>query len=246
MLKNKLAFITGSTRGIGREIAHTFAKNGANLILNARNETKARALADELESTYGINVSLSIFDISDHEAVKKAFKELFKITKTLDILVNNAGILDDALLPMVTQEQVEKTFAINTFGALYVSQYAARMMIKNGAGSLINISSIVGVEGNEGQSVYAGSKAAVIGITKSMAKEFASKNICVNAIAPGFIDTDMTRGLPPQKYQERLDSIKMRRIGTPRDIANTALYLASDLSRYVTGQVIGVDGGMLI
>lgn len=246
MLKNKLAFITGSTRGIGREIAHTFAKNGANLILNARNETKARALADELESTYGINVSLSIFDISDHEAVKKAFKELFKITKTLDILVNNAGILDDALLPMVTQEQVEKTFAINTFGALYVSQYAARMMIKNGAGSLINISSIVGVEGNEGQSVYAGSKAAVIGITKSMAKEFASKNICVNAIAPGFIDTNMTRGLPPQKYQERLDSIKMRRIGTPRDIANTALYLASDLSRYVTGQVIGVDGGMLI
>lgn len=246
MLKNKLAFITGSTRGIGKEIAYTFAKNGANLILNARNELEARALAEELETTYGINVSLSIFDISDYEAVKKAFKELFKITKTLDILINNAGILDDALLPMVTQKQIENTFSINTFGTLYVSQYATRMMIKNKTGSVINISSIIGVEGNEGQSVYAGSKAAIIGITKSMAKEFATTNIRINAIAPGFIDTDMTRDLAPKKFQERLDSIKMKRIGTPQDIANTALYLASDLSSYVTGQVIGVDGGMLI
>jgi 3-oxoacyl-[acyl-carrier protein] reductase len=147
---------------------------------------------------------------------------------------------------MVTHEQIEKTFSINTFGVLYVAQYAARLMSRNKSGSIINISSIIGTNGNEGQTVYGGSKAAVIGITQSLAKELAPNNIRVNAIAPGFIDTDMTRQLPKDKYQERMESIKMGRIGKPEDIANTALFLASDLSAYVTGQVIGVDGGMLI
>ena len=147
---------------------------------------------------------------------------------------------------MVTKEQIEKTFSINTFGVLYVSQYAARMMSKNKEGSIINISSIIGSNGNEGQVVYGGSKAAVIGITKSLAKELAPSNVRVNAIAPGFIDTDMTRSITESKYQDRMNSIKMGRIGTPEDIANTAIYLASDLSSYVTGQTIGVDGGMLI
>jgi len=246
MLKGKTALITGATRGIGLSIAKTYAKNGANIILNARDKVKAEEISKQLSSQYDIKVDYVLFDVANHEEVKIGFKELFKITKKLDIVVNNAGILDDALIGMVTREQIEKTFAINTFGVLYVAQYAARLMNRNKEGSLINISSIIGTNGNEGQAVYGGSKAAVIGITKSLSKELAPSNIRVNAIAPGFIDTDMTRALPKDKYQERIESIKMGRIGKPEDIANTALYLASDLSSYVTGQVIGVDGGMLI
>ncbi len=246
MLKDKIALITGSTRGIGKSIAELYAKNGADLILNARDQKEVESFADILRGKYGVTVHVLAFDVSDSEAVKKGFKALFKITKKIDILVNNAGILDDALIGMVTHSQIEKTFGINTFGVLYVAQYAARLMNRNRSGSIINISSIIGVNGNAGQAVYGGSKAAVIGITKSLSKELAPSNIRVNAIAPGFIDTEMTQGLTASKYQERMDSIKMGRIGRPEDVANTALYLASDLSSYVTGQVIGVDGGMLI
>lgn len=246
LLKNKLALITGSTRGIGKAIAEAFAKNGANLILNARDKIKSEAFATELRNKYNIEVFVVLFDVSNYDEVKQGFKEIFKISKKIDVVVNNAGILDDALVGMVTKEQIEKTFSINTFGVLYVSQYAARMMSKNKEGSIINISSIIGSNGNEGQVVYGGSKAAVIGITKSLAKELAPSNVRVNAIAPGFIDTDMTRSITESKYQDRMNSIKMGRIGTPEDIANTAIYLASDLSSYVTGQTIGVDGGMLI
>lgn len=246
LLKNKLALITGSTRGIGKTIAEVFAKNGANLILNARDKIKSEAFATELRNKYNIEVFVVLFDVSNYDEVKQGFKEIFKISKKIDVVVNNAGILDDALVGMVTKEQIEKTFSINTFGVLYVSQYAARMMSKNKEGSIINISSIIGSNGNEGQVVYGGSKAAVIGITKSLAKELAPSNVRVNAIAPGFIDTDMTRSITESKYQDRMNSIKMGRIGTPEDIANTAIYLASDLSSYVTGQTIGVDGGMLI
>ena len=147
---------------------------------------------------------------------------------------------------MVTPAQIEQVFAINTFGILYVSQYAARFMSRNKSGSIINISSIIGTHGAEGCAVYAGSKAAVIGITKSLAKELANDGIRVNAIAPGFIATDMTSNLSDAQFQRHMQSIKIGRIGTPSDVANTALYLASDLSDYLTGQVIGVDGGMLI
>jgi 3-oxoacyl-[acyl-carrier protein] reductase len=246
LLKGKTAFITGATRGIGKAIAEIYAENGATLILNGREREKTENVASELRKTYNVPVEIILFDVSHYDEVKKGFKELFKVTKKLDIAVNNAGILDDALIGMVTHNQIEKTFSTNTFGVLYVAQYAARLMSRNRSGSIINISSIIGTNGNEGQSVYAGSKAAVIGITQSLSKELAPNNIRVNAIAPGFIDTDMTRNLPKDKYQERINSIKMGKIGTPEDIANTALYLASDLSSYVTGQTIGVDGGMLI
>ncbi len=246
MLKGKTALVTGATRGIGRKIAEVFAKNGATIILNARDKSKAQEVADELREKFGATVYIVLFDVSSYDEVKNGFKELFKITKKIDVVVNNAGILDDALIGMVTHSQIEKTFGINAFGVLYVAQYAARLMSRNKSGSIINISSIIGTNGNEGQAVYGGSKAAVIGITKSLAKELAPSNIRVNAIAPGFIDTDMTKSLPKDKYNERINSIKMGRIGKPEDIANTALFLASDLSSYVTGQVIGVDGGMLI
>ncbi len=246
LLQGKTALITGSTRGIGRAVAEVYAQNGASLILNARDEEKAKKVALEISDKYGVKVDIVLFDVSNPDEVKNGFRTIFKMTKSLDIVVNNAGILDDALIGMVTQSQIEKTFGINTFGVLYVSQYAARMMAKKKSGSIINISSIIGTNGNEGQAVYGGSKAAVIGITQSLAKELAPSSIRVNAIAPGFIDTEMTHGLTECKYNERIESIKMNRIGKPEDIANTALYLASDLSTYVTGQVIGVDGGMLI
>lgn len=246
MLKDKIVFISGSSRGIGKSIAEIFAKYNATLIINGRNKVKLEEVAQNIIDLYKVNVFTSVFDVSCYEQVKIAFKDIYKVYRKIDVLINNAGILDDALIGMVTHKQILKTFETNTFSTLYLSQYASRFMMKNKTGSIINISSIIGTNGNSGQVVYAGSKAAVNGITKSLAKELAQYNIRVNAIAPGFIDTDMTKQLPKDKYKERLESIKIGRIGTSEDIANTALFLASDLSSYVTGQIIGVDGGMLI
>jgi 3-oxoacyl-[acyl-carrier protein] reductase len=185
-------------------------------------------------------------NVSDPESVKNAFQRIFREHRELHVLVANAGVLEDALIGMVTSDQIERVFSTNAFGVIYCSQYASRLMARNGGGSIVNVSSIVGANGNAGQSVYAGSKAAVIGITQSLAKELAGANIRVNAVAPGLIDTEMIRSLPAAQLQERKDSIKMGRIGTPEEVADVILFLASDMSRYVTGQVIGVDGGMLI
>ena len=246
LLANKQVLITGASRGIGAAIARLFASQGATLYLNGRNESTLQALCQTLHSEYGVSCTPLVFDVSDAVQVKQGFSQLLKLTKKLDVLVNNAGLLDDALLGMISQTQLEHTFKTNTFSVLYCSQYASRLMQRGGGGSIINLASIIGRVGNTGQVAYGGSKAAVIGMTLSLAKELASAQIRVNAIAPGFIDTDMTRALPEDKYQQRLDSIAMGRIGTADDIANTALFLAADLSAYVTGQVIGVDGGMLI
>jgi len=246
LLKDKIAVITGATKGIGLATAQIFAKEGAQLFINGRDQSLLDNLAKELNKLSNHPVNTLCFDVSDPTQVKDGFQLLFKQTKGLDILVNNAGVLDDALIGMVTPKQVESVYGANTFGTLYCSQYASRLMQRKGGGSIINISSIIGTNGNEGQAVYGGSKAAVIGMTKSLAKELAPSNISVNAIAPGFIDTDMARSLDDDKFQERIDSIKMNRIGQPEEVANVALFLASNLSSYVTGQVIGVDGGMLI
>ena len=246
LLSGKKVLITGASRGIGKAIAHFFAQQGAEIFLNGRDETALAQLKDELVATYSATVHLAIFDVAEAESVKQGFRTLFAVTKSLDVLVNNAGILDDALIGMVSQMQIQQTFSANTFSVLYCSQYAARMMQRNKQGSIINMASIIGRVGNAGQAVYGGSKAAVIGITQSLAKELATQNIRVNAIAPGFIDTDMAHSLSDDKFQQRLDSIAMGRIGSPEEVAKVALFLASDLSSYVTGQVIGVDGGMLI
>lgn len=246
LLTDKHILITGASRGIGEAIARLFAAQGATLYLNGRDGDTLEKLCRQLASDFGTNCHALPFDVSDASAVKQGFQHLFKRTKQLDVLVNNAGILEDALLSMVSPSQLENTYKTNTFSVLYCSQYASRLMQRQGGGSIINLASIIGRVGNTGQAAYGGSKAAVIGMTLSMAKELAPAQIRVNAIAPGFIDTEMTRSLPAEKYQQRLQSIAMGRIGTAEDIANTALYLASDLSTYVTGQVIGVDGGMLI
>lgn len=245
-LKDKHVLITGATRGIGAATARNFAAAGATLYLNGRNTEKLNTLCQALTQEFGVICHSLPFDVSSATEVKQGFQQLFKLTKKLDVLVNNSGILDDALLGMVSPEQVENTFATNTHSVIYCSQYAARLMQRNGGGSIINLASIIGRVGNLGQAVYGGSKAAVIGITLSLSKELAAANIRVNAIAPGFIDTDMTKQLSEEKYQERINSIAMGRVGTAGNVANVVLFLASDLSSYVTGQVIGVDGGMLI
>ena len=246
LLAGKRVLITGATRGIGLAIAERFAAEGASLYLNGRDGPRVSQLAERLSREFGVACAPLLFDVADPEAVKAAFRELFAQTKVLDVLVNNAGILDDALIGMVTPAQIERTFACNSFSVLYCSQYAARMLQRNGGGSIINLASIIGRVGNAGQAVYGGSKAAVIGMTQSLAKELATQQIRVNAIAPGFIDTDMAHSLSEDKFQQRLDNIAMGRIGSADEVAKVALFLASELSSYVTGQVIGVDGGMLI
>jgi 3-oxoacyl-[acyl-carrier protein] reductase len=244
-LDGKVALVTGACKGIGLQIAHDLAKNGAMVYINGRDEENVKKLVMTL-CNENLRVRPFICDVSDYDSVKLAFRSYAKEGKKLDILVNNAGILDDALIGMVSLGQIEKTFRTNTYSVLFLSQYASRFMARNNKGSIINISSIIGTNGNEGQAVYGGSKAAVIGITKSLAKELAIKNIRVNAIAPGFIDTDMSRSVSEAVFQERINSIAMKRIGLPSEISNVVGFLASDFSSYVTGQVIGVDGGMLI
>lgn len=246
MLKNKIVLITGATRGIGKATAIACAANGAELVINGRNAEKLEKLKVALESEYKVNVHTLTYDVQDVSEIKKAFLWIKKNLGKLDAVVNNAGVLDDALLGMVNEQQVAKTFAVNIEAVIYHMQYASRLMIKQKSGAIVNVSSIIGRVGNAGQTVYGASKSAVIGATYSASKELAPYNIRVNAVSPGFIETDMTKQLTEDKYNERLKEIKMNRIGKPEEVANTILFLISDLSSYVTGQVIGVDGGMVI
>jgi 3-oxoacyl-[acyl-carrier protein] reductase len=247
MLQDRVAFVTGSTRGIGWATAEAFAAHGAILVLNGRSDAAALdARVADLRQRFGVECSGIFGDVSDPAVVKEAYRTIFGRHRRLDVLVNNAGILDDALLGMVSLESAQRTFAVNAMSVLLNMQAGSRLMMRGGSGSIINLSSIIGTHGNAGQVAYGGSKAAVIGMSLSAAKELAAANVRVNVVAPGFIDTEMARSLPPAKFEERVHSIKMARIGTPAEVANVILFLASGLSSYVTGQVIGVDGGMLI
>lgn len=247
ILQDQICLITGSTRGIGWATAREFARQGATVILNHRSggavlEERCR----ELEAEFQRTVVGLVADATDPDAVKNCYAEVFRRFKRLDVLVNNAGILQDALLGMIPEKTMRVVIDTNLIGSLLHLQGAARLMARNQRGSIINISSIIGRFGNEGQTVYAASKAAVIGMTMAAAKELGTSNIRVNAVAPGFIDTDMTRQLAPDKYAKRMAGIRMGRIGTPTEVAQAILFLASDMSSYVTGQVLGVDGGMIV
>jgi 3-oxoacyl-[acyl-carrier protein] reductase len=239
-LSDKVAFITGSSRGIGLCIAKFFAKCGAVVIINGRNEDILKEKSKEFNFDYLVG------DISDHKIVKDIYRQIFVKYKRLDILVNNAGILSDAFIGMITDDIINNTIDINIKGVIYNTQCAAKLMGRNKSGSIINISSIIGIKGNAGQLVYSASKSSVIGMTLSASKELAKNNIRVNAIAPGYINTDMIKNIPDNIHKERIDSIKIGRVGESEDIANAVCFLASDLSSYITGQILGVDGGMLI
>lgn len=246
-LSDRVAVITGSTRGIGLAIAEKFAAHGASLVINGvSNRERLNDVASELSSRHGVKVETVFGSVNSSDVAGQLAKVAFKSFRRADILVNNAGILKDSLIGMIPQEQIDDTLDINVKGVIYCTQAFSRLMGRNETSSIINMASIIGRFGNRGQMVYGASKAAVIGATYSASKELAANNIRVNAIAPGYINTDMIKDIPSDIHEERMSSIAMNRVGEAEDIANTALFLGSDLSTYVTGQVIGVDGGMVI
>ncbi|MDB4976777.1 MAG: short-chain dehydrogenase/reductase [Myxococcaceae bacterium] len=244
-LAEKVVIVTGSTRGIGSAIAEAFAAEGAHVVVNGvRDPAQVEARAQELAARYGVQTLALTADAADPRAVAGVYQAVFKRFKRLDVLVHAAGIMRGALIGMIADELVSATLQVNLAGAIHHLQGAAKLMARNKSGSIVNISSLLGVQGTEGQSVYAASKAGVVGLTLAAAKELAPQGIRVNAIAPGFIDTDLTAALSADKRAEFLARIRLGRVGQPRDVANAALFLGSELAGFVTGQVLAVDGSM--
>ncbi len=244
MLQGKCAVITGASRGIGREIALKYAKEGANIVLNYRNsEEEALQLKEELDKL-GSNTLIIKANVSDFEEAEKLIKEAKEAFGRVDILVNNAGITKDNLIIRMKEEDFDSVIDVNLKGAFNCLKAVTPIMIRQKSGKIINMSSVVGIIGNSGQVNYSASKAGLIGMTKSLAREIGGKNINVNAIAPGFIDTDMTKVLSEDQKKNIISQVPLKRLGHVEDIANLALFLGSDQSNYITGQAIHVDGGM--
>jgi len=245
LLNGKTVLITGASRGIGSGIARVFAQNGANVAFTySSSEAPALALQDEL-SKLGVTVKAYKSDASSFEACEKLAIEVMSDFESLDALINNAGITKDNLLMRMSEEDFDKVIEVNLKSVFNMTKAFQRVFLKQRNGSIINISSIVGVKGNAGQANYAASKAGMIGFTKSIALELGSRNIRANAIAPGFIETEMTDKLDEVVVEQWRAGIPLKRGGTPEDVANACLFFASDLSSYITGQVLLVDGGML-
>lgn len=241
--KGKTAIITGSTRGIGKAIAVEFAKRGAQVIITGRDRTVAESVAKSIEQEFGAKSYGVSLDLSGD--ISSSVEEILNITEgKIDILVNNAGITKDTLFIRMKQEDWDSVINTNLTGTFKITQAVVKNMIKQRYGRIINISSIIGFIGNVGQVNYSTTKAGLIGFTKSLAKEVASRNITVNAVAPGFIETDMTEVLPSDIKEGYLKQIPLGRFGKPEDVANVVLFLASDLAGYITGEVIHVNGGM--
>lgn len=242
----KTAIITGSSRGIGKATAIRFAKSGINLMLNARTNSEALKETVDICKGFGIRVETFIGDLSIKENCEKLIEKSIEEFKNIDILINNAGITRDNLILKMTYEEFNEVIDINLRSAFYMIKNITRKMMKQRSGVIINISSIVGINGNAGQVNYSASKAGVIGLTKSAAKELAARNIRVNAIAPGFIETDMTKKLDEKIIKEMSDAIPLKRLGKAEDIANLIKFLVSDEADYITGEVINISGGMLM
>lgn len=246
MLKNKTALVTGASRGIGAAIAKALAAQGAQVIINYNgSKDRAQAVADEIIAAGG-NAAIYQCCVSDYTACGDMITELIRTYGRIDILVNNAGITRDGLLMKMSEADFDDVIATNLKGAFNTIRHMSRWFLKQKSGKIINISSVSGILGNAGQANYSASKAGIIGLTKSVARELASRGICVNAIAPGFIATDMTDAMPQAAKDTMTENIPLKRIGTPKDIADMAVFLASSQADYITGQVFAVDGGMSI
>jgi 3-oxoacyl-[acyl-carrier protein] reductase len=243
---NKVALITGGTRGIGKEIAYTLAEKNYDIIINYRTENEElMKLKKEIEQKR-VRCLLLKGDVSNFEDCKKIVEEAINRMNHIDVLVNNAGITKDMLLMRMKPEDFNEVINVNLIGTFNMTKNVINYMMKERKGRIINVSSVVGIYGNAGQTNYAASKAGIIGFTKSLAKEVASRNILVNAIAPGFIQTDMTNILKENVKDEIAKTIPLKRMGTAKDVANVVKFLVSEDSSYITGQVIQVDGGMLM
>jgi 3-oxoacyl-[acyl-carrier protein] reductase len=242
-LEKKVAFVTGARRGIGRAIALKLAQNGADCVLVAR--TAPDELAEEIKGLGRRALAIAL-DVSDGTAVESAVKQAVSEMGSIDILVNNAGIAEDGLLIRMKPDQWQRVLDVNLTGAFNCTKAAARPMLKAEGGRIINITSVIGQMGNAGQANYAASKAGLIGFTKSIAKEFGSRGITVNAIAPGFITTDMTSEMSEEATMALMANVPLQKLGEAEDVAEVALFLASPGARYITGQVLNVDGGLVM
>ena len=245
LLENKTALITGATRGIGKGIAEVFAKQGANVAFTFNSSVEAaKELEKELES-YGVKAKGYQSNAAIFDAAQELAADVLKEFGAIDILINNAGITKDNLLMRISEDDFDKVIEVNLKSVFNLTKAVIRPMMKQRKGSIINMSSVVGLKGNAGQTNYAASKAGILGFSKSVALELGSRNIRCNVIAPGFIETEMTAKLPEETVKEWRSSIPLKRGGTPEDIANACVFLASDMSSYITGQTLSVDGGML-
>ena len=243
---SKVAFITGATRGIGRAIALELAKEGYNIALNYRTENEALETLKKEISELGVECYPVQGDVSKAEDSERMTKEIIEHFEQIDVLVNNAGITKDKLIQRMKEEEFTDVINVNLVGTFNITKNVIKYMTKKRYGKIINLSSVVGISGNAGQSNYAASKAGIIGFTKSIAKELASRNITANAVAPGFIQTDMTNVLKDEIKEAIEGTIPLKRLGTAEDVAKVVKFLASEESSYITGQVINVDGGMLM
>lgn len=244
MKENKTVFITGGGRGIGKEVALKFAENGYNIVTNyVSDKTDVEALKKEFEEK-GVKSLILKADVTDSVAIENLVKKAIEKFESIDVLVNNAGITKDNLLMRMSEEEFTKVIDVNLKGTYIVTKIVSKYMMKKRQGSIINLSSVVGVVGNAGQCNYSASKAGIIGFTKSIAKELASRNIRANAVAPGFIETDMTAVLGENIKENIYNQIPLKRMGKAKEVANLVYFLGTEESSYITGQVISVDGGM--
>jgi len=244
-LKGKVALVTGGGQGIGQVIGNHLAKIGAHVVFGDINLKNAKKSAEDVSASGG-KASAILLNVTDPENVKVAFDSIKSEFKSLDILINNAGITKDGLFVRMKEDDWDRVLAVNLKGSFLCGQQAAKHMMKQRQGAIVNIASIVGIMGNAGQANYSSSKAGLIGLTKTMARELAPRNITVNAIAPGFIDTEMTRVLDEKIKDKLVEQIPLSRLGLPEDIAHSVVFLVSSSSSYITGQVLNVNGGMLM
>ena len=245
MLKDKTAFITGTNRGLGRAFVEEFVKNGANVIAHARKETSEFiSFCTDIQTKYGVAIRPIYFDMADQIAMKEAIRQLVVSKNAIDILVNNAGVTDNALFQMSTEKMLRTEFEVNVFAPFMLTQFLLKLMLRVGHGSIVNVASVSGMRGDIGRSVYGMTKAAIISFTQSLAAELGRKGIRVNAVAPGFIETDMMSYMTPDVVQRNLEQSRLGRIGKPEEVAKLVAFLASDEASYVTGEVVRITGGL--